>query len=406
MEEKLLSKINFALAQAERSKFYKQRKIPVTISNIEEFQKINFTEKKDLKKSDPFDLLSVEIDDIQQYHESSGTTGESVSVWYSRKDMQEAARQLRDKDIKITKKDIALIRFPYALSVPAHIFTGMLIDDGATIIPVSRGSMVTPYQRVINIMKKINATILVCNPSEAVVLADVAQHLGFDSRKDFSVRMILVAGEMLCDGRKMQIEKLWEAKVFNFYGMTETANIAVSCAYGNLHISSDYYLEIVKIDDRKAIINTGKGLLAVTQLNKEAFPLIRYQTEDIVEIKQEKCQCGNQMPMLIHHGRFADAICNREKCISMLDIQNQIYGNEKLNPKYFRLIFQGGILTIIVEQEEYMNIVKCKEIDLPISNEVKYVSKHQIEPINELLKITKLRKANYYIKNANEKESD
>lgn len=94
------------------------------------------------------------MDKIQEYHESFGTTGCPVPVWYSRKDMEVATTQLYNEDLAIREDDIVLMRFPYAISVPAHTFSKMFINSGAAIIPVSRGSSITPYPRALEIMKR------------------------------------------------------------------------------------------------------------------------------------------------------------------------------------------------------------------------------------------------------------
>ncbi|MBH1940434.1 phenylacetate--CoA ligase family protein [Mobilitalea sibirica] len=397
MCDELLHRINHSLSHACKSSFYQNKAIPKQINSISDFEKIPLTRKDELRNSSPFEVLSVPMSEIQEYHESFGTTGKPVPVWYSRKDMQVSAKQLYNKDLNITKEDISLIRFPYAISVPAHIFSRMFIEQGATIIPVSRGSTVTPYPRVLEIMKRLKTTILACNPSEAILLAKTAVRLGYDVSQDFKIRAICVGGEMLHPLRRKIIEELWKAKVYDYFGSTETANIAVSCGNGNLHCSKDYYLEVLDIKDGKTVSKEGKGFLVVTQLNNEAFPLIRYHTGDIVEIKRSDCPCGNDEDIMIHHGRYNDLIQVGSQSCTMYELQEALFTCENMNEIIFwKMHNQKDQLFIYIEGEPKGSTTDIK-LNLPFPNKVIFVEPQEIQNIDKLLEMTELRKASYFI---------
>jgi phenylacetate-CoA ligase len=397
MSEELIEKINHALEYAGNSPFYKKKGIFQSIKSLDDFRKIKPTMKEELRNSNPFEVLSVSMEKIQEYHESFGTTGRPVPVWYSRKDMEVAANQLYNKDLAVRKEDIVLIRFPYAISVPAHIFSKMFIQSGATIIPVSRGSSITPYPRVLEIMKRLKVTILACNPSEAVLLGDVAERLGYDIHKDFNIRALCLAGEMLTPKRRKKIEALWNAEAYDYLGSTETSNISVSCREGNHHCSEDYYLEVVDMKDGITPVETGKGLLLVTQLNNESFPLIRYHTGDIVELYKSDCNCRNMEDILIHHGRMIDMITIGDKSCTMRELQEALFSCERLQEvKYWKLQKIKESLIIYVEGDSDAidgDII----LNIPFPNKIVVVDKQHIQNIDSLLVMTELRKANYYM---------
>ncbi len=396
MIEDLVGKINYALDNALKSPFYMRKGIKKSINSLDDFRTIPPTTKEELRNSSPLDVLSVEMERIQEYHESFGTTGKPVPVWYSHKDMEVAAWQLFNKDLAIRQDDIVLMRFPYAISVPAHIFSKMFILNGATIIPVSRGSVITPYPRVLEIMKRLKATILTCNPSEAILLADVAVRLGYDIQKDFHIRALCLAGEMLSPKRRKRIEEIWHATAYDYFGSTETANIAVSCREGNLHCSEDFYLEVVDLKDEVTTIQEGKGLLLVTQLNNEAFPLIRYNTGDIVEVKKSHCPCGKLEDIMIHHGRINDMITIGNKSCSMRELQEALFQLEELKDvNYWKLQCTQDLLKIYIEGET--KNLKVPTLNLPFPSKVIFVDKQTLQNIDNLLVMTELRKANYFL---------
>lgn len=397
MEDKLLIKINETLKQANKSPFYKKKGITQNVKSIEGFRSISTTKKEEIRDSDPFDMLCIGIDKLQQYHETTGTTGKPTSVWYSRNDMITAVKQTEEAGLKIKSTDIVAIRFPYALSVPAHLLSSTFTANGAAVIPISRGSTVTPYKRVIDIMRNIKATILACNISEAVILADIAEKMGYDVRKDFNIRAICTAGEMLSPKRKKYIENIWNAKIFNYYGTTETAHIALDCENGELHCSDDYYCEVADLHNSGRVREYGKGILYLTQLNNETFPLIRYDTSDIVEIKESQCSCGSKKRIMIHHGRVADLIRVGDKQCTMYEFQEALFEcNELEEKKYWRIkIMDEEVITYIEGNPPVTGREIC--LNLPFHNKVIVVEKGKVQDIDKMLEHTVLRKADYFI---------
>jgi len=121
-----------------------------------------------------------------------------------------------------------------------------------------------------------------------------------------------LAGELLSQSRRRKLEQMWGIPIYNFYGTTEAGNLASSCKYGNLHCSSGRYFiyEVLDRKTKKEVASGEKGILHITTLSKEAFPLLRYNVGDIVELSHEKCQCGNENPILVHHGRVSEEVEN------------------------------------------------------------------------------------------------
>ncbi|MGL5354732.1 MAG: phenylacetate--CoA ligase family protein [Clostridium sp.] len=308
--------------------------------------------------------------------------------------------QINESPINFNKKDIVIMRFPYAISVPAHIFSVAIHQKGAAIVPVSKASAITPYPRVINLLKKLDGTIIACNPNEAFLLSDVCKKMGYDPKSDFqSLRALCVAGEMLTASQKKRLEKVWGVEVFNFYGSTETGNIATSCEYGNLHISDDYYLEVLDEKTKEQVKPGKRGMLCVTQLNNEALPLIRYDIRDIVEIHESNCSCGRKNKIMIHHGRLDDIIKVNDDYCTMYEFQEILLASKEIPiDSYFRIKVTNEEVLIYVEiGEESLLGERNIELKLPFSYKVIFVEKNSLENIDRLLEITESKKANYFI---------
>ena len=63
------------------------------VSSPEDFKKLPFSEKKDLRDAYPLGLMSVPEEKIVRMHSSSGTTGKPVIIPYTAKDVEDWATQ-------------------------------------------------------------------------------------------------------------------------------------------------------------------------------------------------------------------------------------------------------------------------------------------------------------------------
>lgn len=171
----------------------------------------------------------------------------------------------------------------------------------------------------------------------------------------------------------------------------------MSCREGNQHCSEDFYLEVVDMKDGKTPVEEGKGLLLVTQLNNESFPLIRYNTGDIVEIHKSDCPCMNTNDILIHHGRKTDMITIGDNSCTMRELQNALFACNRLHEvKYWKLKKTPDLIIIYIEGDPKA-IEGDIRLDIPVPNKVVIVDKQNIQNIDSLLVMTELRKANYFI---------
>jgi phenylacetate-CoA ligase len=394
-----MNQLNKSIQIAKRCSYYNNKINVNAIKNLADIKMLPISTKEELRSLACFDALTTTISELYQYHESFGTTGTPVSTWLTKNDFQNYVSQINESPVNFQKDDIALIRFPYAISVPAHIFSEAIQQRGGCIIPASRASAISPYPRVINLMKKLKVTILCSNPFEAFMLAEIATKMGYSPTEDFSLRAICVAGEMLSDARRKRLESVWGVPVYNFYGATETGNLATACSYGNLHCSVKHFLfENLHLTTKEPVEDGVKGLMHITTLMKEAFPMIRYDTGDIVEIKESKCLCGNKAPILIHHGRITDCIdvngtikTFKELQEAFLDTPPDIIGdNWKIVYKKDHVLFKFESSNTDYNKDDLKKLV---HLDIPF--DIEPVKPGEIMDLKELMNITPIGKPIY-----------
>lgn len=333
------------------------------------------TTKKDLLKAGAYGHLAVDMKEIAQYHESTGTTGEPSASWFTQEDLMTGGKQLQECGVHLTAEDFILIRFPYAMALPAFLMQQAAWMSGAGVVPASGRTVVTPYPRVLNLMNRLRVTVLAGLPREMELLAETARLVGLDANKDFpALRAICVAGELLCDKRKAHIETLWGVPVFNMYGSTETANIATMCECGTMHIvEEDFVVEVLQengIDDAPQGM---RGFAAITTLSHQGSPLLRYFNEDIIAVEPSDCRCGRNGNKLMHYGRGKDRIHFGEHILDAYDIHEAIYSLTPV-PDAWKVMEQENGLHVLLDShqsglwsEENLRIVLSGKLRVPVT---------------------------------------
>ena len=95
-----------------------------------------------------------------------------------------------------------------------------------------------PSERLLFILKTYQPTVIWTSPSYAWQLGEKALKSGYDPKKDFNIKKIIVAGELggSIDATRKAIEDIWGAEVFDFYGLSDisapaqhSANITTAC---------------------------------------------------------------------------------------------------------------------------------------------------------------------------------
>ncbi len=148
------------------------------------------------------------------------------------------------------------------------------------------------------------ATVLVCTPSYALYLAEVAGEEGIDPSST-SIRITIHAGEpgASIPATKKRIEELWGAKCFDHIGASEVGPYGFECHLqpGGVHINElEYICEVIDPATTKTVSPGETGELVLTNLYRWCFPVIRYRTGDLVKLSSEEtCSCGRSFRMLM-----------------------------------------------------------------------------------------------------------
>jgi phenylacetate-CoA ligase len=143
-------------------------------------------------------------------------------------------------------------------------------------------------------MLETKATAMLATPTYGLYMAEVAKKMGHDP-KGIGIRRMVCAGEPLPPATRKKLESLWNAEVYDHIGGTEPCAWAAMCRHREgLHIMEPFFLvEILDIDTQQSEVQAGElGVAVVTPLGRRSFPMIRFNTKDIVRKGRRGCACG------------------------------------------------------------------------------------------------------------------
>lgn len=338
-----------------RGLFDKSGVAPEQVRGLEDLHRLPFTRKYNLRDEYPFGLFASPLKDVVRIHASSGTTGKPTTVGYTRADVdmwaQVCARSLAGAGT--TPDDIVQVAYGYGLftgGLGAHYAAELI---GASVIPISGSNT----QRQLMLMQDFGTTVLCCTPSFALYVWDVAQQLGLDVTS-LPLKVGVFGAEPWSENMRRDIERKWNIKACDIYGLSEIIGPGVSCecveAQSGLHIADDHFLpEIVDPETGEVLPEGEMGELVITTLTKEAFPLIRYRTGDITRLNSEPCVCGRTNTRMDRiSGRTDDMLIIRGVNVFPSQVESVLLMSPHVEPHYMLVVDRRGALDNLDVQVE------------------------------------------------------
>ena len=330
-----------------------------SISSLEEFQDLPFTDKEDIKRYYPYGFLGAKLEDISIYNESSGTSGgdanrsSRVASFSTAKDIELDLKRRTAGDLKFNKTDIIFNALPYAFTSSGINFHLAALEAGAMIIPADNGNAMSSYRKQIDVIRRINPTIILT--SYPYIYSTLFKMFKVPLEELTNLRAIQLCGMASSYEGRNKISKLFNGvPVYNTYGMSEFGAITSTCNCKKSHINKDFYIEIINPKTLEVMGEGQGGEIVITTLNREGSPKIRYRTGDIGNITCGECECGRKTPRLENSGRLKDLLeINGERFV-ISDFENVFYKHAATTGMYkFEYVDEDKIkITIDVESED------------------------------------------------------
>ncbi|MFI3209228.1 MAG: phenylacetate--CoA ligase [Eubacteriales bacterium] len=349
--------------------FYKKKYegfSPDDIQTLEDFQKLPFTDKGDLRDAYPLGLQSVPEEQIVRIHSSSGTTGTPVIIPYTAKDVDDWAEQFKRcyEVAGLTTLDRVHITPGYGLWTAGIGFQNGAEKLGAMVIPMGPGNT----DKQLQMMQDMGSTVLCATSSYALLLAEEIEKRGI--KDSIKLRKGVIGSERWGEKMRRRIANELGVQLYDIYGLTEIygPGIAISCDYEcGMHYWDDYlYFEIIDPKTGEILPEGEIGELVITTLCKEGAPLIRYRTHDLTRFITGECKCGCKYPRIdTLIGRTDDMIKVRGMNIFPSQIEEALHMVDGVSSEYQVMIdhLNGkDIMTVffesLVEDPDQLKIIE------------------------------------------------
>ena len=269
---------------------------PRDIQTIKDLEKIPITKKVDLvelqKKNPPFGgFEGVPISELRRIYISPGPINEPGEKDYDELGWAQAfyAGGFRPGDIAINTFSYHMV--PFAM----HMVDNSLHMIECVTIPTGVGN--TELQ--VNVLKNLKANAYCGTPSFLLNIAEKAEEMGLDLKKDLNLRVAFVAAEMLPESLRLKLEEKFGLILRQSYGTADIGCLGYECMLKNgMHVPDDKIVEIVDPVTGKQLPPGKTGEIVATTFNK-IYPLIRFGTGDLSVLTETPCPCGRTAPRLI-----------------------------------------------------------------------------------------------------------
>lgn len=328
---------------------------PSDITSIEDIHKLPFTKKTDLRDNYPYGMFAEPMENIRRIHASSGTTGKPTVVGYTQNDLdvfdEVVARSLvcggARKGMKLHNA------YGYGLFTGGLGMHGGATKLGMAVIPVSGGMT----ERQLTILQDFEPDVICCTPSYAQTLSNLCANRGIDPEA-LKIKYAILGAEPWTEAIREEVEKGLQVNATNIYGLSEIIGPGVSQedfeekGTGSYIWEDHFFPEIVDRDTGEPLPYGEEGVLVFTTLTKEAFPVLRYYTNDICSIHYDKNAKRTHIKMSAIKGRADDMLIIRGVNLFHTQVEEVIHTIPELSPSYQLIVDRKGTMdTVKVEVE-------------------------------------------------------
>lgn len=308
----------------EKSTFYRKKfdEAGVRVEDVRtvhDLHKLPFMTKEEIRKTQAEDggcgaHLCAPVTSLVRVQGSSGTTGRPIYVALTARDADNwrelFARHawcggIRPGDSFINPANFTLFVGGLSESVSAEAM-------GFCVIPAPLAT--TGIEKLMQLVLDLKPTVLFATPSATNFLAEyVKSELKMEPR-ELGFKKGFMAGEPLTEEDRRRIEEEWGITARNFYGMSDVAaDMASECGESEgMHFCGQglIYAELVDPVSLEPLemVDGREGEIVYTHLDREATPVVRYRSRDLVRVFTSPCPCGRNPFRFTVLGRTDDML--------------------------------------------------------------------------------------------------
>jgi len=251
---------------------------------------------------------------------TSGTTGEPVRVLHTAYEAMFAL--MKQRELRWFRFDpagvFAVVRYvarhgvtpepdmdagPSTLHDASWPAVGTCFETG----PSCRCDIASPLEDQVEWLDRLRPDYLMTEAGNLEALALAYQ----DRDRPDRLQGIEAIANMLTAGMRRRAEKTFGVPIHQNYGLNEIGIVAARCPEGGrYHVNSRLCIVEIVDEDGAPCLPGQKGRVLVTGLTNYAMPLLRYDTDDVVEVVEGPCPCGRTLPSFgAVDGRYRRTAC-------------------------------------------------------------------------------------------------
>jgi phenylacetate-CoA ligase len=218
------------------SVFYKKHLYNINPKDIslKNLSSLPFTTKIDLRDS-MSEILCGGLKDAIFYYETTGTTGPATPCPRDKKESYASNKQLAMSWQSIIEKHFPKDKPVVGIMGPTEVHSfGDTLGDVCYQLNICNAKLwphspVIGFPKSLQLLKSLNINILASSPGMLMALAKEAEKNGYNSFKDFNIKVFMMSGELCTPALKQNLYSLWNAEAYNsLYGSQESLIIAAN----------------------------------------------------------------------------------------------------------------------------------------------------------------------------------
>lgn len=283
---------------------------------------------------------------------TGGTTGKSLAIYFTKKDMQERMALLDYfKEKHGIKMGMKRASFTGKNLIPVHQNKKVYWRYNAALNQLLFSSFHATEENLKYYIEKLNRFKPVSLDGFPSVMLKIAKYaLKNDIKFEFEPIAIFPTAETILETDRIILEKAFGCSVRNQYASSEGAPFITECPRGSLHLNIDTgVFEKNEEDNISEVI--------ITSFTTHGTPLIRYKIGDSMEFTNEKCDCGFNTPIVRRIlGRSMDYLYSPERGeISSANMSNVIKNipNSIIGVQFIQDSERKIIINIVIDRQNF-----------------------------------------------------
>ncbi|WP_137391481.1 phenylacetate--CoA ligase family protein [Rhodoligotrophos defluvii] len=259
-----------------------------------------FLDKSALHERYPFPFLTVPMDRVQRFMATSGTTGLPVLFGLTEADYTklmpyQLARMLAAAGVRRGQR--AYQGYGYGLWIGGPALDTGFAALGCTTFPIGPGRA----ELAVRWLRDHGYEVASMSPLWLMTLITQAKQMGIDPKTDWCLKVGILGGQSVSTEFRAQLEAEMPEGFMshNIYGTTEAGGpiLAISTPYTHgddelqLMNEDTVITEILDPATLKPIEPGEVGEIVVTTLCREASPVVRWRTRDLVRLSPNPFDC-------------------------------------------------------------------------------------------------------------------